>query len=159
MTAIDDGPADVWTAFLATAERSPSAVAIESPGASLTFEEAVAASRRLAAAFGEAGLGSGSVVHLALGNTLVFLPALLALRSLGVTVGLVSSRSRDSELQAVSEQMPPDASSCPRTWPPWSCTPWAGPRCRWSPWAPGTPTSSSCGSSRPSAGRPGTSPW
>ena len=109
MTGIDDRPADVWTAFLATAERSPSAVAIESPGASLTFEEAVAASRRLAAAFGGAGLGSGSVVHLALGNTPAFLPALLALRSLGVTVGLVSSRSRDTELRAVSEQMPPDA--------------------------------------------------
>ncbi|MCB2175279.1 MAG: acyl--CoA ligase [Actinomycetales bacterium] len=109
MTATDAGPADVWTMFLATAQRSPAAVAIESPGASLTFEEVVAASRRLAAAFGDAGLGSGSVVHLALGNTPTFLPAFLALRSMGVTVGLVSSRSRDSELQAVSEQMPPDA--------------------------------------------------
>ena len=100
---------DLWSVFKATAARVPSRVAVETSDGTLTFEEVLAAAERLAETFRGVGIESGSVVHVALPNGWEYLPVVLALRSMDVVVGLVSSRYRDSEFQSVTSRMPPQA--------------------------------------------------
>jgi acyl-CoA synthetase (AMP-forming)/AMP-acid ligase II len=110
MTTITDAQAaDLWSVFQATAARVPSRVAVETSDGALTFEEVLAAAERLAETFRGLGIESGSVVHVALPNGWEYLPVVLALRSMDVAVGLVSSHYRDSEFQSVTTRMPPQA--------------------------------------------------
>ncbi len=110
MTTITEAQAeDLWSVFRATAARVPSRVAVETSDGDLTFAEVLAAAERLAETFRGLGIVSGSVVHVALPNGWEFLPVVLALRSMDVAVGLVSSRYRDSEFQSVTTRMPPQA--------------------------------------------------
>jgi long-chain acyl-CoA synthetase len=104
-----DPAATLWDTFTRTAAARPDRTAVEAPEGLLTFEQVAQAAHDLAETLRGLGVEPGSVVHLALANGPAFLPAVLALRSLDVTVGLVSSRYRDAELRAVTARVRPDA--------------------------------------------------
>jgi long-chain acyl-CoA synthetase len=105
----EGGPSGLWTAFSRTAARVPDKAAVTCPDGTISFREVEREAERLAESLKGAGIGQGSVVHVALPNVLVFLPAVLALRRLGATIGLVSARYRDAELRAVTNRMRPTA--------------------------------------------------
>ena len=98
---------ELWRRFQEVATRAPERISIESAHGSTTFDEVLSAAKRLADSMTELGVQPGCVVHMALPNLPVFLPAFLALNKLGVTTGLVSSRYRDAEFHALSERAPP----------------------------------------------------
>lgn len=108
-TAGVEGPSDLWTAFSRTAARVPDKVAVTSSDGTMSFQEVERQSERLADFLTASGINEDAVVHVALPNVPAFLPALLALRRLNATVGLVSSRYRDAEFRAVTDRMPPTA--------------------------------------------------
>lgn len=99
----------LWSSFRRTAERRPDETAITSSEGSLSFRRVEECAGQLADLLSERGISASALVHAALPNMPVFLPSLLALRRLGATVGLVSSRYRDAELRAVTQRMPPTA--------------------------------------------------
>jgi len=99
----------LWHSFRRQAKQLPDKTAVTTPDGSSTFAEIEAHVGQLAEALLARGIGAGAMVHVALPNTAVFLPSVLALRSLGATVGLVSSRYRDAELRAVTHRVRPVA--------------------------------------------------
>jgi long-chain acyl-CoA synthetase len=99
----------LWSIFRRTVARVPDAPAITSSDGSLAFRQVEELASQLAELLAERGVAAGAVVHQALPNTPLFLPAFLALRKLDATVGLVSSRYRDAELRAVTHRLPPTA--------------------------------------------------
>lgn len=109
MTSSGRRPASMWAAFTATVDAAPSAIAISTSDGAQTFEQVASCADHVRSALAGYGFGPGSMVHLALPNAQEFLPAVLALRSIGATVGLVSSRYRDAELRAVIERIRPHA--------------------------------------------------
>jgi len=100
---------DLWTVFRSTAARFPDKVALTTSDGEMTFAEIGGAAARLAGLLSDSGLGAGDVVHFSAPNVPAFLPVVLALNSLKITVGLVSSRYRDAEFRALTERMPPSA--------------------------------------------------
>jgi long-chain acyl-CoA synthetase len=103
------GPRDLWTAFCRTAAQVPDKVAVTSSDGAMSFREVERESQRLADFLRGTGIDEDAVVHVALPNVLAFLPAVLALRRLGATIGLVSARYRDAEFRAVTNRMRPTA--------------------------------------------------
>jgi long-chain acyl-CoA synthetase len=105
----DLDPATLWTAFSRTAESMPDKAAVTTSDGTLTFREVERHASRFAGLLGESGVESGTVVHTALPNVQLFLPAFLALRRLDAAVGLVSARYRDAEFRALAHRLPPTA--------------------------------------------------
>jgi len=100
---------DLDTVFRRTAARFPDKVAVTTSDGEMTFAEIERATARLAGLLSDSGLGAGDVVHFSAPNVPAFLPVVLALSSLKITIGLVSARYHDTEFRALTERMPPAA--------------------------------------------------
>lgn len=100
-------PVGLWQVFREqTAPLSPRS-AVSTPQGELSFAALFERGDALAAALARAGVQEGTLVALALPNSLAFVPSLLALLRLSATVALVSPRYRASELASVQDGVRP----------------------------------------------------
>lgn len=93
----------VPTLLTSAADRDPHAPAVTCGEDSLTRQELRERTNRLARAFGELGVRAGSLVTIALPNSIGFLEAAIAAWKLGAVPQPVSNRLPDRERQAIVE--------------------------------------------------------
>lgn len=100
-------PPSLWSFFQQHTRSLVTRNAITMSSGELTFEELYSAADRFAASLEQEGVADGSIVALALPNSLSFVPAALALMRLSCVVGLVSPNYRASELGAIVQGVRP----------------------------------------------------
>jgi acyl-CoA synthetase (AMP-forming)/AMP-acid ligase II len=99
----------IWSAFERTVQADPGAIALSTPGATVSREELAARASQLASALRGAGVCEGGVVMLMLPNSAEFVAAFLAVTQLPALAAPVSTRYKASELRAIFAGIRPDA--------------------------------------------------
>jgi long-chain acyl-CoA synthetase len=92
---------ELWQLLQKHARSFSKRKALSTPQTDLTFENLFRIAERLVTLIAGANVLEGSIVILALPNSLAFIATFLALLKLSATVGLVSHKYRASELQAI----------------------------------------------------------
>jgi long-chain acyl-CoA synthetase len=100
-------PPSLWRVFQQHTRSLAGRTAITMGSRELTYEELYSVADRFASSLEEAGVAEGSVVALALPNSLSFVPAALALMRLSCVLSLVSPSYRVSELSAIAQGVRP----------------------------------------------------
>ena len=99
----------LWQVFRARSDAFKGRVAVASPRREVTFGELFSEAERVAAVLSTAGVAEGTVVALALGNSVSFVASFLALCRLSATVALVSPAYGASGLRAIAHNIEPVA--------------------------------------------------
>jgi len=107
MTRDAGSSAALWSSFQQRTRSLATRGAISTNSGEITFEDLYAVSDRFAVSLTQAGVREGSVVALALPNSLSFVPAALALMRLSCVIGLVSPNYRASELKSITRGVRP----------------------------------------------------
>jgi acyl-CoA synthetase (AMP-forming)/AMP-acid ligase II len=98
---------ELWPLFQERARLIAPSKAISTVQGEMTFERLYEIAERLSNLLADKGVNEGTMVGLALPNSLAFVPAFLALLRLSAMVALVSPKYRESELQSITHGLHP----------------------------------------------------
>lgn len=98
---------DIWNYFLEKIYAFDNKIALSTSSVSLTFAELLSSAEHLAESFSK-HFRRGDLVVVLLPNSLEFIPVVLALWKINVSVALASAKCGSSEIQAVYKQLQPN---------------------------------------------------